>query len=452
MSSANYKFNSIFAFCAKAGGAVAALATTMLLTRLLSTQDFASYGLAYAAVMLCSILGSLGMGNAILRFAGSYLGSGQFGSARLITKRCVTIGLTALLVISALFVLASPLLSRYLSAWPPGLINSALVGSWLVGTGAVLLLTSGLRAYGKIGMGALAEITAPRLALLTIVAILFVAKVDSLTPVLAAATVVMLATAAWSYFALCAAYSDTVEDSASGALPAPKSDSEIMRFSLPLLGSNVLFQFTTDSTLFLVAVFCNQSEVALYVAAHRIWGFFGMPQNAVATAVQGRIAELHAMHDRKGLEELVRNSANLATAPTLLITAVVCLGAGPIMSLLFTPEYANGATPLIVLCLAQLVFVMIGPAEHLLAMSGRQEDVLYASLASVLVAIGLSCTLILYWGPLGAALAGGIATIVFKVILAWQAYRVMGIRSWVGFPADSSSPDPAIPSLNGVDI
>lgn len=429
---------------------MAALATTMLLTRLLSTEDFASYGLAYAAVMLCSILGSLGMGNAILRFGGSYLGSGQLGDAREITKRCVAIGLAALLVISALFVVASPMLNWLLSAWPAGLVNSALVGSWLLGAGAVLLLTSGLRAYGKIGLGALAEITAPRLALLAVVAVLFLLRIDSLTAVLTAATAVMLLTAAWSYFALREVYGDTTE--AGETHITPKSNSEIMRFSLPLLGSNVLFQFTTDSTLFLVALYCNQSEVALYVAAHRIWGFFGMPQNAVATAVQGRIAELHAMRDRSGLEELVRNSANLATAPTLLITAVVCLAAGPIMGSLFTAEYADGATPLVVLCLAQLVFVMIGPAEHLLAMSGRQAEVLYASLASVLVAVVLGCLCIPYWGPLGAALAGGIATIVFKVLLAWQAYRVMGIRSWVGFSSSANSTDSAIPSLNGADL
>lgn len=449
MSSANYKFNSIFAFCAKAGGAVAALGTTMLLTRLLSQEDFASYGLAYATVMLCSILGSLGMGNAVLRFGGSFLGVGQFADARAVTKRCVGIGLAALVLVGAAFVLAYPALTWLLAAWPRGIVNSALIALWIVGAGAVLLLTSALRAYGKIGMGALAEITVPRIALLSVVATMFLLGNKSLTAVLVAATIVMSLTAMWSYFALQRAYHQLPADAPTSTKQAPVSRERIMHFSLPLLGSNVLFQLTTDSTLFLVALFCNQSEVALYVAAHRIWGFFGMPQNAVATAVQGRIAELHAMKDRDGLEELVRHSANLATVPTLLITAVVCLAAGPLMTLLFTPTYSSGATPLIVLCVAQLVFVMLGPAEHLLAMSGKQSDVLYASVASVLVAIALSCLLIAswspiaMWGPLGAAIAGGAATVLFKALLAWRACRVMGIRSWVGFPSNTTSPDQA---------
>ncbi|MGI9457309.1 MAG: oligosaccharide flippase family protein, partial [Aeoliella sp.] len=132
MSSANYKFNSIIAFFAKASGAVATLLTTMLLARMLSKADFASFQLAFAVVMLGSILGPLGMGNAILRFAGSFLGAGRPSAARSVTKRCVTMGSMGLMVVASLLVLLHGPIGNELSAWPEGWLAAALVSVWLV--------------------------------------------------------------------------------------------------------------------------------------------------------------------------------------------------------------------------------------------------------------------------------------------------------------------------------
>ena len=429
MSSANYKSNSIFAFFAKAGGAGAALGTTMILARMLSTEDFASFVIAYMVVTLGSFLGPLGMGSAILRYAGAFLGAGHSEEARRVTRRCIAMGVVGLLVVAGLLLPFHSIIQSQLSSWPKAWIGTALVSAWLVGAGLLLLLTSGLRAYGKIVLGTLAEVTVPRLMILASMTLLYVTGVTSLLVVLAVMAGIMLLTAVWSAVELWA----TLPSSEGGdAEEIPRK--KIARFAFPILGSNVLFQATTDATILAVAYFCNAKEVAIYGAAYRIWGVFGLPQSAVAGAIQGRIAELHAAKDARGLESLVRHSANLAMWPTLLITAVVCLAAGPILHLLFGEFYAGGAHVLVILSLAQFLFVALGPSEHLMAMTGRQSTVLYASLASVISAALLAWGFTPVFGLTGAAAAAGVSIVLFKLILSWQAWREFGLWTGIGLP------------------
>jgi O-antigen/teichoic acid export membrane protein len=256
---------------------------------------------------------------------------------------------------------------------------------------------------------------------------------------LAAAASVNLLAASGALAALLRAMPDDAMD--RSGTPAI-SRGRLFEFAMPLLASNLLFQLMTDVTLFFLARYCQVEEVALYGAAYRVWGFLGLPQNAVASAIQGRISELHALNDRRGLEEMIRNSANLATLPTFLITLVVCLAAGPLLHLLFGEFYAEGSTALVVLCLSQLIFVALGPCEHLLAMSGKQRTVLAATMVSALLAVAAAWLLIPIWGIAGAATAAGLSTISFKVLLAWQAYQQMDIRSWLTLPIrdDASTP------------
>lgn len=455
MSSANYKRNSFYALVAKASGAVAALLTTMILTRALPEAEFGSYVLAYTFIFLGSILGSLGMGNAALRFAGAYLGAGRPDAARRVAAKCIAIGLGGLAALALLLIALHPVAARLFDAWPPGLLNATLIGIWLWGAGAILVLTSAMRAFGHIGAGAVAEITIPRIALLCTMGLLYVFHVQSLTTMLAAAALVSIAAAAWSLLALLRALPHDVGAISEEHVPT----GTIAGFALPLLGANVLFQFMTDATLFAVASYCGKEEVALYGAAYRVWGFLGLPQNAVVTAIQGRLAELHSAHDDHGLMEVVRNSAILSTLPTLLITLVAGVAGGRLLGLLFGDFYAGGQSALLILCVGQLICVALGPCDHLLAMTGKQQTVLVITVLSTALAIALAWVLTPRYGILGAATAAALATVSFKILLAWQAYRQMGIASWLSlaYLRKSSSPEflattatPAKPQTYGI--
>ena len=107
MASENVRLNSLFAFMAKVGGAGASLLTTMMLARLLPKEEFAGFVMAYTVVMLGGMLGGLGMGNAILRYAGFFLGAGQGASARDVTRRCVWLGQASLLIVAMTLFFAS---------------------------------------------------------------------------------------------------------------------------------------------------------------------------------------------------------------------------------------------------------------------------------------------------------------------------------------------------------
>jgi O-antigen/teichoic acid export membrane protein len=62
-------------------------------------------------------------------------------------------------------------------------------------------------------------------------------------------------------------------------------------------------------------------------------------------------------------------------------------------------------------------------------------------LSSVL-AVGFAWLLTPHFEIVGAAIAAAIATVSFKALLAWQAYRQMGIRSWLTFSFHSQAGPP----------
>lgn len=313
----------------------------MLLARLLTKADFAGYAMAYTVVMLGGILGPLGMGNAILRFAGFHIGAQQMQAARRVTWRGVGLGSCGLLVVAVTLALSHGPLSHRLASWPANPQATLLISIWMFGNGMLMLTTSALRAYGRIGLGSVIEITVPRFAVLMATASVFLLKIESLTVILGVSSVVVLLICVWSVFVLwkttCVGIQLEVDGDDVQIVPAR----ELRNCALPLLGSHLLYQAMTDSTLFFVAYYCSVEATALYAAAYRIWGVFGLPQSAVASAIQGRIAELDAQGDKQAVESLIRGSANLAMWPTAAAAAVVCLMSGSLMSVLYGPSFAS---------------------------------------------------------------------------------------------------------------
>ena len=380
MASENVRRNSLFAFLAKVGGAGASLLTTMVLARLLSSEAFAAFVMAYTVVMLGGLLGGMGMGNAVLRYAGHFLGQQRRWSARDVTRRCVRIGHVSLGVVAVMLLLCAGLFDRYLASWPAGLVNGLLIAAWLWANGLLVLTTSAIRAYGQVSLGASAEIAVPRCAIAMGTVLLFLFQVQSLTLVLAVMAGVNLVVAAWSSFILAQAVQAGDEDAEQTVETVPLH--RIYDCALPIMVSTLLFQGMTDLTLFLVGIYCQPQEIALYAASYRVWSVFGLPQSAVASAIQGRIAEVASQENKWGLESLVRTAANLAMCPTVAGAIIVYFFAGFLMSTLFGESFAAAAPLLKILCLFQCLSVALGPSEHLLAMSGRQRAVLLASLGA----------------------------------------------------------------------
>jgi len=417
---------------AKLGGAAATLLTTMLLARLLSKPDFAGYVIIGAVAMLGGVFGSLGMGNAILRFAGFYLGVGRFKAARQVTWRCLAIGAAGLLVTALTLSLSQGVLAKHMASWPTHAAVAPLIGLWLFGNGMLLLTTSALRAYGKIGLGSVMEFTLPRLAVLSATAVVFALQLTSIVVVLVATACIVSLLCLVSFVTLWRAVQQNHQSTDDSNYAEDVPFREIAHCALPLLGSQTLFQAMTDSSLFFVAHYCSVEATALYAATYRLWGVSGLPQSAVASAIQGRIAELHAQADKRATELLIRSSANLAMLPTVLGAAVGCLFAGPLLMILFGDSFAAAAHLLMTFCLLRCPSVACGPAVHMLAMSGKQGMVFVVALTSAIFGIVAGWALTSSYGALGGVWAVGLATTLFHVQAVWQVSRVYGIRSWIG--------------------
>ena len=108
--------------------------------------------------------------------------------------------------------------------------------------------------------------------------------------------------------------------------------------------------------------------------------------------------------------------------------ALVFLGRW-LLSGIFGPEYAVGATALAILAFGQLVTAGMGLAVPILNMTGHERDTAKVLAVSVLVNVTLNALLIPLWGIEGAALAAVISVAMWNILLAVLAYRRLGLHA-----------------------
>ncbi|WP_255597296.1 lipopolysaccharide biosynthesis protein [Paludisphaera rhizosphaerae] len=416
----------------RVGGSAATLVSTVLLSRMLTTAEFGEYVLVLTVVLIGSILGALSMGEAILRFVGVRLGMADSDEAWSACRKGLLIATIGLVAVGVGYMAGYETIRRLIPGLPLGRTNAAWAALWMISSGIGLVLSCALRAFDRIMLGTLVEITLYRVGLVVILAAMWAVGATSLTSAIAASALVA------SIVTLGAAVALVRMAPPRGRIAHIGPNSwELVHFALPLLGSGLLFRFMSDASLWMISVYCSADEIALYGAAYRLWVVFSIPQVAVNAAIQGPIARLQAQGDGQMLERLMRGATMTALWPTFGITVVV-LGAGSsILGFLYGPYYAEGGTVLVILCIAQLMCTAVGSSEQLAAMSGRQFAVLMASVPATIVSLVLSVALIPRFGLSGGAVAAGCSSLLFKMILAAYCASRLGVRTWLPLGRDT---------------
>ncbi|HET8660384.1 MAG TPA: lipopolysaccharide biosynthesis protein, partial [Micromonosporaceae bacterium] len=179
---------------------------------------------------------------------------------------------------------------------------------------------------------------------------------------------------------------------------------EYWRYTGPrALGS--LAQMTVQRLdIVLLAALRGAAEAAVYTAATRFLVLGQLSAQALATAVQHRIAEQMARGDRAAVSRLYQAATGwlvLLAWPAYLLFAVF---AEAVLAL-FGSGYGSGRTVTVVLALTMLLATGCGMVDSVLNMAGKTSWTFYNALAAVAVNVTGDLLLIPPYGMLGAAAA-----------------------------------------------
>jgi O-antigen/teichoic acid export membrane protein len=199
---------------------------------------------------------------------------------------------------------------------------------------------------------------------------------------------------------------------------------EWIKVSLPLLLLESFALMMMNIDVLLLKLFVTPTDIGIYFAAARTISFVSFIHFAIVAVAIPRFSTAYARHDIESAAVLL-GKFRLWTFLPSLIASVVLLGVGPYVLRLFGPEYPAAWPVMAALAGGHLARALAGPAEALLAVSGRQLYTAVVGGVTAAVNIGLNLALIPKFGLLGAGIATAVSFAFQALVLGLAARRLL---------------------------
>jgi O-antigen/teichoic acid export membrane protein len=395
----------------RALGALAALALSVAVARLLGRAEAGVYFLGLTLVSIASVLGRLGLDQLLVRRAAAAAAGVEPGRLASTARQSLLLaGIGSAAVAFVLFVGADFLAQRAFGIPPLGPCLRILAPA-VVPLSLVTLFGELLRGVGRPGLSQLLQSALPAASALLCLWLLQLSSPGAPE---------RLAQASAAYSAGCtlaALVALLVWRRRMRAFPVgtePSKGLGLAAEAVPFLGVALLSLALPWISVLWLAFEAHPGDVGIFSAAYRAATLPSFALLAVNCVVAPRFAALSARADGAGLARTARRAALLTT----LVAAPLCLCAWTFpteLMGLFGPEYRSGGRALAILATGQCVNVLTGSVGALLLMTGHEralrQNLLFAVLASVL----LHALLVPRLGLDGAALASAGAIAVLNL-------------------------------------
>jgi O-antigen/teichoic acid export membrane protein len=401
-------------------GQALGLANNIVMRRGFSVYDFGLISLALSVVLFVQPLAELGLGSGLPRFIGFHRGRNEHGAVRGVVYTAVLLTAIAGGVFSLGIWLLADLVAAQMES--PDLAPTLRVMAFVAaGLALCHVLLGVFRGWGQVQQKLLYDDLFPnvvRLLLLWGIVVLG-------GPITWVAAAYLLST-----FAEVAVLLWTARRTVAVRLPPAPIDwsagVQMMRFSLPLLGSNQLSVVGRQANLFLLGLFLSPADAAQYstaaLFAPSLQIFYGAVR-FIFLPVSARLVGAEEFDEFNRLYATVSKWIAALSAPVAVLFMVL---PGPLLVLLFGEQYRPAALALQVLTLGYFFSVWVGPNGGALTSLGHSGHVFWGFMLSNVLAIGLSFALIPTLGILGATIAAALSQVGSNLYMSWALYRLRG--------------------------
>jgi O-antigen/teichoic acid export membrane protein len=213
-----------------------------------------------------------------------------------------------------------------------------------------------------------------------------------------------------------------------GATPAmdPADRARWLESGMTLVLGAVVTALIERLDIIMLGILVGAEAAGPYSVASRLALTVALASAAVASLVGPELARRAASGDRHALQASA-GRASILGAGMALASAIAIAAAWPLLRPAFGPGFEAATAPLAILLVAQAGIAAAGAAGGLLAVAGRNREIIAISFGAVILDTALLLLLIPSFGPVGAALATAATGLCHAAALAIAAHRLLGV-------------------------
>lgn len=425
--------NGFIGIFIKGLGASSAFLLTIVLTRKLGVEQSGVFFLCFSIVSILSVISRLGLDNVILRFVGENKHTGDFEFSWLVVSKAIKITLLSSLIVCLLAIAFSDEVTQYI--FKDAAINSGLVllSPYIIFLSIFTIYAMALQGNGNSIFSTL---------VLNIFTNIFVALICLFISSINVGNVIAILLSAGFMNCLLAYLllrSKIILRSEKNKQQTQENIqiSKLLQSSLPLLWFMLLGQLIQWSGQIFLGIWSTIEDVALFTTAQRTALLTSFILMAVNIVVAPKFASLYKLNNFKELKSLSDTTMKFVSIISIPIFLTLFIFSTEIMSL-FGTGFEKSSFLLRVLLVGQLVNVLTGPVNYLLAMTGGERFLLKSSLISGAFILIFSILIIPIWGSLGAAVVIACGVILQNLLGAYFVRIKLGFTPFLTWRTSSA--------------
>jgi O-antigen/teichoic acid export membrane protein len=404
--------------------AVTGLGVNAVLARLLSPEEVGAYFLALSISVVGALFAQFGTQLSVVRLVARELAQNRFSEVRQLLKGMGLLVVTGLVVVEGVYLAGG-------GAWLGGSVfhspfvagASFMISLWLALRVCQTLFAQTLRGFHDIKFASLLDGAMSNVLLLMLLLGVWMLYGRASFTIVLNLTVIAFAFSVALGPLLLSRHWRTLP-------PAPGLRlRSVFHVSLPLFVSSVSMLGIGELHLWILGAVGSEQQVALYGAAYRLIQLVAIPLVLVSNVISPSVTALFAQRDLTRLERVMRTTATAAAVPALLVAVTLVFAAGPVLVLLYGDFYAQAASALIIMTVAQVINVLTGSPGILLAMSDRQTVLMRIGMLAGLCGLVMSLLLAGFLGATGVAIGLATGMIAHNVAMCLYCRWRLGVKT-----------------------
>lgn len=402
-------------------GSVLQLLSGLITVRLVAPVEYGLYTLAAVFVAIAATLANLGFGNGTPQLIAKHLGLGDYARARgIVLATLVIVAAVSGVLTMASYGLSSQLATLFGKPQLSGVLRPFSLILWP--SAMMLALISIFRGVASTWPKVLFDELLNRVV--RIIGLLLVALMGwGLTGIVwitvATTLIAFIAFGGYAWISL------------PRLLPPAQpvwGGRELVGFSLPLFGNNVIEILMVSASTLLLGYFKSADLVGQYNVAVTLARLLEIPLVALAFIYLPIATAAHGGQGSQEVEKLYLSSTKWIAVITLPVFLAIMVDAEFIVGLLFGQAYLPAANALRVLSAGYFMHAAMGPNGVTLLAFGARRAIFLSTAMAAMINLVLAVVLMPVWGAMGAAIAVALALSVSNIFISVKLYFQTGIH------------------------
>ncbi|RFB89835.1 multi antimicrobial extrusion protein MatE [Rhizobium leguminosarum bv. trifolii] len=425
---------ALTAFSIRILSAALAFISQIVLARLMGEYEYGIFVFVWVLVVVFGDLSCLGFHTAIIRFLPQYRAAGAFEEIRGLTGTARIFALLSGTAVLAAGMLGLHFFGHMIQVYYLVPIFLGLLAMPMIALGDILEGTSRANHWPVMALGPVYIVRPILIILFMLIAIAIGAEhtaVTAMQAALAATFVTALGQYAATLYRLRRHYDKG---------PHKVDFLAWISVAFPIFLIEGVSFLLTNSDVVVVGIFLEPHDVAIYFAAAKTMALVHFINFSVKAASGPRFSSIIAEGDHAQLAAAAIDAARWTFWPALGVGLVV-LAAGHLLLSLFGGAFTSGYAIMAILLAGILAKSLVGPAETLLMMAGKQNLCVALYAGALAANIGLNLALIPHYGIEGTAIATASAMAVEAILLHLAVRRTLGIVLFAFASPSAATPE-----------